>query len=368
MDSNSPYPKERLISLDLFRGLTMMLLAAEAAHVYHSIGELGGEGSLPSVLMTQFHHHPWNGLRFWDLIQPFFMFIVGVAMPLSLRSRLKRGDSWNDAFRHILKRCGLLFLFGTGLYAIGAGELTLELWNVLTQLSFTILVAFLLMRYSIRTQLIASAVLLVLTELLYRGYSSAEPYVAAQNFGSWLDMVLMGKLSRGHWVAVNCLPTAAHTIWGAVCGSLLLSDSVDNRDKIKQFLIAGGIGLLLGFGLDLAGITPIVKRIATTSFTLASGGWAVLALTLCYWWIDIKGHKDWTRVFLIMGTNSIFIYLFFELLGGWLRNSTNIFVHGFLSMVGMPETITALINSFLALWIMWYMCLVLFRKGIFLRV
>ncbi len=346
----------------------MFLLAAEAAHVYLSIGDASGEGSIGSMIMSQFHHHPWNGLRFWDLIQPFFMFIVGVAMPFSLRSRMKKGASWQEAFRHILKRCFLLFLFGTGLYAIAAGELTLELWNVLTQLSFTILVTFLLMRYSIKIQLIASMAFLLLTEILYRSYDPAAPYVAGENFGSWLDMILMGKLSGGHWVAVNCLPTAAHTIWGAICGSILLSSKHLPRERIKQFLIAGAIGLFVGYGLDWAGITPIVKRISTTSFTIASGGWALLAFAFCYWFIDIKGYKSWTKTFVIFGTNSIFIYLFFELLGGWLRKSSYIFVDGFLGMVGIPEPITAVINSFVALGIMWYMCYVLFKRGVFFKI
>lgn len=366
--SASPYPQDRLLSLDLFRGLTMFLLAAEAARLYHNIGDASGEGSIGAMVMTQFHHHPWNGLRFWDLIQPFFMFIVGVAMPFSLHSRMKKGASWQDAFRHILRRCLLLFLFGTGLYAIGAGELTLELWNVLTQLSFTILITFLLMRYPIKIQLIASVVLLLLTEVLYRGYDAAAPYVAGENFGAWLDMVLMGKLSGGHWVAINCLPTAAHTIWGAICGTILLSSPLPPNEKIKQFLIAGGIALVVGYSLDWIGITPIVKRIATTSFTIASGGWAILALAFCYWFIDIKGHKKWTWTFIIFGTNSIFIYLFFELLGRWLWNSTHIFVNGFLGMVGIPESITAVFTSFAALGIMWYMCYSLYKKGLFLKV
>ncbi len=66
----------RLGSLDLFRGLTMFLLVAEAAGVYRALGQATSADSLPGMLVSQFHHHPWHGLRFWDLVQPFFMFIV----------------------------------------------------------------------------------------------------------------------------------------------------------------------------------------------------------------------------------------------------------------------------------------------------
>lgn len=88
----------------------------------------------------------------------------------------------------------------------------------------------------------------------------------------------MGQVNDGYWVFINFIPTAAHTIWGVVCGKLLL-EHLAEKEKIKQFVIWGSIILVLGFAMDLLGITPpIVKRIATTSFTLASGGIAILTL------------------------------------------------------------------------------------------
>ena len=285
------HPSNRLYSLDVYRGLTMFFLMAEAAGVYSAFSAMSQDNAILGALATQFHHHPWNGLRFWDLIQPFFMFIVGVAMPFSLKKRLARGDSWQEAFRHILFRCLMLFLFGTGLHCVYANKLVWELWNVLTQLSFTILVTFLLMRLSVKAQLGVSLVFLILAEVLYRIYDPAAPFVKDQSFGSWIDMILMGKLNNGGgWVTINCLSTAAHTIWGAICGKILLSDLKD-RQKIKWFVRAALIALLLGYGLDLAGITPIVKRIATTSFVLVSGGWAILALSFFYWWVDLQHRK-----------------------------------------------------------------------------
>ena len=233
-------PSNRLVSLDAYRGLTMFLLIAESAFVYHALTDISSEGTLGAAIVQQFHHHPWNGLRFWDLIQPFFMFIVGVAMPFSLRSRMAKGASWNDAFKHILTRCFLLFLFGTGLHCVYSGKLVWELWNVLTQLSFTILITFLLMRMPIRTQLIVSALLLLLTEVLYRVYDPGAPFVKDQNFGSWMDMILMGKINPGGgWVTINCIPTAAHTIWGAVCGTLLIKWREQPERIIKTFVTAG---------------------------------------------------------------------------------------------------------------------------------
>src|SRR5690606_7676347 len=133
----------------------------------------------------------------------------------------------------------------------------------------------------------------------YRVYDPAAPFVKGENFGSWMDMVLMGKINSGGWAAINCIPTAAHTIWGAICGRILLSNRFA-EERIKTFLIAGAIGLVFGYGLDMLGITPIIKRISTTSFVFASGGWALVALAFFYWLVDVKKVRSWTKFFVIV--------------------------------------------------------------------
>jgi len=132
----------RFGSLDFFRGVTMFFLIAESTEIYDHLVDPALKSTIIASIGMQFHHHPWNGLRFWDLIQPFFMFIVGAAMPFSFGRRWDRGDSWGVTFRHALLRSSLLLAFGVGLYCIEPGKLTFELWNVLAQLSFTYLVAF----------------------------------------------------------------------------------------------------------------------------------------------------------------------------------------------------------------------------------
>lgn len=359
---------QRLLSLDVFRGLTMFLLMGEAARVYASLST-ASEGSWLQHIMIQFHHHPWAGLRFWDLIQPFFMFIVGVAMPFSYKSRIAKGDSQATVRNHILYRCFLLFLFGTGLHCVYSHQLVWELWNVLTQLSFTILVAFFLMRFSWKWQLGASLAFLILTELLYRIYDPAAPFVKDANFGAYLDMILMGKINNGGgWVTINCLPTAAHTIWGVVCGQLLLSER-PAQQKVRYFCIAAVIGLFIGYALHFLQITPIIKRIATSSFVLASGGWAILVLALFYWWVDLKGKHLGVKFFSIVGMNSIFIYLFAETIGHqWLGGFTKTFNHGFLGMLGLPETVLDITNALLVWSLLWYLCFFLYRKKIFFKI
>ena len=359
---------KRLFSLDVFRGLTMFLLVAEAAGFHHNFSELVKDSSFFSTLADQLHHHPWNGLRFWDLIQPFFMFIVGVAMPFSLRKRLATGTR-QAATRHILKRCFLLFAFGVLLHCVYSHALVWELWNVLVQLAFTILIAYAIMNLSHKTQIAVSIGLLVLTEVLYRVYNPADPFNQGESFGSFMDMILMGKLNDGYWVTINFIPTAAHTIWGVICGQILLSDKTP-KEKLKPFILWGAILLAVGYALDITGITPIIKRIATSSFTLASGAWSILVLALFYWWIDVKGnHKKWLRIFSVVGTNSIFIYLLAETVGiQWFRDFGKIFTNGLLSPTGVPENVIMVVNALFVLFMFWYITYFLDKKRVYFKV
>ncbi len=361
----------RVLSIDLFRGLIMFLLVAESTGLYHALTDLTAEGSLWHAAAQQFHHHPWNGLRFWDLIQPYFMFIVGVAMVYSIHRRWERGDSWSQTFRHILRRCVILFFFGVILHCGYRGKLVWELWNVLTQLSFTILISFLLMRLPLRTQIIISFAFLGLSEFFYRAWPMPgydQPFTPDHNFGSWMDMQLMGKLSSGHWVAINALPTTAHTMWGVIAGRVLRSTRVDTK-KIKLLVIGGLVGLVLGYGLDLAGVTPIIKRICTSSFVIVSGGWCLLTLAFFYWFVDVSGYKSGVWIFAVVGMNPIFIYMFANTVGSqWLNDFVAIFSGGFFSWMGLTAGLVALLNALAVLAVEWYLCYWLYKRDIFFKI
>lgn len=361
--------KKRLRSLDLFRGLTMFLLMGEAAGVYNAWSANTGTSGLAFELANQFHHHPWNGLRFWDLIQPFFMFIVGVAMPFSLKSRLAKGDTYREAFMHILRRCGLLLAFGVGLHCVYSHRLVWELWNVLSQLSFTILVTFLLLRKGWKLQFGVAFLMLLIAEISYRLYQPGDPFSQEFNFGSFTDMLLMNKTNSGGWVAINCISTAAHTIWGAMCGELFLANR-EARDRIRIFLVAGCTCLLIGYSLDWLQITPIIKRIATTSFVIASAGYCLLTLALAYWLVDVKGRDGkWVTFFVIVGMNPIFIYLFAETVGHqWFNDFVRIFNDGVFGWLGFSEGFLLISNALIVWFCLWYLCYWLYRKGIFFKI
>lgn len=345
----------------------MFLLIAEFTSLFTHFRDPNVDPAWVIALVEQFHHHPWNGLRFWDLIQPFFMFIVGVAMPFSIGNRIKKGHSSEDIRNHVFKRAFLLLLFGWGLYCIDPGQIVFRFQNVLSQLSVTYLLAFFVMNRSHRTQIIFSLGLLLVTELLYRFFPVEgfnHPFTLKENFGTWLDLQYGGADLGGGWVSFNAIPTAAHTIWGVIAGQLLMSDKSD-REKLRALVIAGVAAVVIGYGLDP--ITPIIKRISTSSFVIVSGGWTLLALALCYWLIDIKKWKRSVWFFAIVGMNPLFIYLFAHVGGATLvSNMIEPFSNGLLGWMGTE--ITPFITSGLVLFALWYICYWLYKKSIFFRI
>lgn len=357
---------KRLLSLDFMRGLIMVLLALESTELYEHLLKTT-EGNFLNGFFLQFFHHPWNGLRFWDLIQPGFMYMAGAAMAYSLHKQKEHGFTWEQSFKKILKRCGWLFFWGVLDYAVRKDGLSLELWDVLTQLSFTTLVAFLIFQWSNTAQIVFCAGLLLLTEVLYRFThipNFDQPFTDQHNFGNYVDVLLMNKINPGGWVAINCIPTAVHTIAGTLTGKLLLQ----GKHKLKTMVTWALICLALGYGLDMAGLTPVIKRIATSSFTLASLGWCLLGLALCYWWIDIKDHKKHLKFFTIVGMNSLFIYLFFEIVGArWFNGYISAISTGILGFINTPETLSQIISSLCIFALEWGLCYFLYKKKIFFK-
>lgn len=177
----------------------------------------------------------------------------------------------------------------------------------------------------------------------------------------------MRKINPDGWVAINCIPTAAHTIWGAVAGKWLLSSS-NTTIKLRNIIILGIAALALGYALDVFNITPIIKRIATSSFTLVSGGYCLLALAFLFYWIDELQHKRWLFPFVVVSMNSIFIYLFFEIVvSRWISEYFNTIVKGVLAPAGLSLSFILIIASAVIFLFEWCLCYWLYRKKIFFK-
>ncbi|GAC1427479.1 MAG: DUF5009 domain-containing protein [Chitinophagaceae bacterium] len=361
-----PATSNRLLSLDFLRGFIMVLLAVESTGLYGYLYD-NTSGSAFHFFITQFTHHPWNGLRFWDLVQPSFMFMAGTAMAFSLNKQWANGVSWKQSFIKIAKRCGWLFFWGVLDYAVRPGGLSFELWDVLTQLSFTTMVAFLIFRWSNMAQVAVCIALLLLTEIVYRythvpGFD--QPFTDQHNFGNYMDLLLMNKINKGGWVAINCVPTAVHTIAGALAGKLLMS----GKKKLIVLVKWAVICFVMGYGLDWLHLTPIIKRIATSAFTLVSLGWCLCFLAVSYWWIDIKNHRKYVLFFTIVGMNSIFMYVFFEIVGDrWFTGYIRTISNGVLGWINTPVMLKFIIGYLCVFLLEWLLCYFLYRKKIFFR-
>jgi predicted acyltransferase len=357
---------QRLASLDFFRGFVMFLLIAEFAHLFEVLRNSGNE-QLTVVVDFLFHHAKWEGLHFWDLVQPFFMFIVGVSIPLSYANRKKKGDSEVKIRRHAFQRALLLLLFGWGLYCVGPEKIVFQFDNVLAQLSFTYLISFLLLKQASWLQITLGFAFILISDLLYRFFPVTgfdQAFVAGQNFGTWFNILISGYEYGGHWAAFNAIPTTAHTLWGVVAGKWLM-ENTSASEKLKKLILAGIIAMTLGY-LTFS-FTPVIKRIATTSFVLLSAGWTFLALAFCYWLIDIKGLVKKILVFRVVGVNPLFIYLFASLGGGGLflkiiKPFSNSVIGGFSSWWA------DLSSGLFVLFGLWYLCYWLFKQKIFIKI
>ncbi|PIF05540.1 MAG: DUF5009 domain-containing protein [Draconibacterium sp.] len=358
----------RIVSVDFFRGFTMLLLAGESTHLYSHLSEY--QNGFLKFLGTQLNHHSWHGLHFWDLIQPFFMFIVGVAIPFAVANRQKKGQTNRQITIHAVKRAFLLLFFGWALYFIEADHFVLRLQNVLAQLSVTYLVAFLIRNQRFTFQLIFSLAILLFIDLAYRFFPLEgfnHPWTNHENLGEWFNRLIEGTDKTSEWATLNFVSTTAHTIWGLLCGILLKSTKTPQK-KLQNLIIAGVAALAVGYALDLLNITPIIKKIATSSFVFASGGWTILTLAFCYWLIDVKKvFINGSRVFIIVGMNSIFIYLFFHV-GGARLISTIVgpfaaLLFGWAGKLNV-ETITSI-----GVWaVLWYLCYWLYKNRIFFKI
>ena len=362
--------KGRVLSVDFFRGVVMFFLIAEATGLYELLVAPAFEGTIVSTIGRQFQHHPWNGLRLWDLGQPFFMFISGAAMFLSYTRRWEDGETWGETFAHALKRSFILFSLGWAIYLIVPVEESpygAFLYDVLPQLAFASLIAFLMLRRPVVQQFTLTLALIAVTEILYRVWAAPgydQLFVPGHNFGSHMDYLVMGGVSDEHWVAFNAIPSAAFVIWGVLAGRLLKRPDRPAH-KTHLLFLAGVGGVVLGLALNP--FTPIIRRICTSSFVILSGGFCLLALALAYWLVDVRGIRKGTGFFVAIGMNSIFIYVFAQTGGAdWLGRLAAPFSSAIFGWAG--RTVGEIVAALASLTFMWGICDFLYRRKIFIRI
>jgi predicted acyltransferase len=360
---------KRLVSLDVFRGVIMLLLILGETDIFSKLYH-NYNNSITAFLSSQFSHSKWRGLHLWDLLLPSFMLIAGTAMAFSFKKDLNLKTPSKDSFKKVAKRCFLLLFWGILIYAVRNQHLNLQFSNVLVELSFATLICFSIRKWNPVWQLAFSFVLLLTNEMLLRfthipGFD--QPFTDQHNFANYLDLLLIKKVNKGYGTTLNIIPSAAHTIWGLMAGQFLMTTK-NQTAKFKILLLAGVLLSVSGFLLDWFNITPILKWIASTSFILATGGISLITLALFYYWIDMKKNQRNIFFFTVVGMNSIFIYLFFTFIGAhWMNGYLNTLCVGLFDLLSIPIAMATVGSCLLVFAIEWWICYFLYKKGIFFR-
>jgi heparan-alpha-glucosaminide N-acetyltransferase len=315
---------KRYLALDAYRGFIMLVLVSGG----FGLAALAERNPAFTGLADQFEHHPWEWIAFWDLIQPAFMFMVGVAMPFALARRMADGAASGQLFRHVAVRSFRLLLMSQILISISRGKPVFQLTNVLAQIAITYFFCYLIMKLQFRWQVVVAASILIGHWMLFVAFPGTEGpfYSKTTNIGAVIDGFVFHKANAGYWVSINFITSTVTTLFGVWTGRLLQSDR-SGTEKMRIMAIAAAACLAVGWAMHPW--NPIVKRICTSSFTVYSTGWVLLMLLGFYWAVEVKGYRKWTFPFVVVGANSIFIYSVDMVLRSWLNKAIGVFTFKF---------------------------------------
>ena len=376
--------KERLLSLDAYRGAVMLLMVSGGL----GIAQMGK--AFPDTLWARitpmFQHVPWTGGVPWDMIQPAFMFMVGVSMPFSYAKRLTQGVSGWQLFFHALVRALVLILLGV-LCSSGAKDVTnWTFTNVLSQIGLGYVFLFLMWRTGTWGQLLGSLGILG-GYWAWFAYSPLQPPAASAypegvlqgffahwnmnaNAASAFDQWFLNRFPRlepfvaneGGYQTLNFIPSIVTMCMGLMAGRFLQSD---RTQAVKVVGLTGVGAAVTVLGLIASDqLCPIVKRIWTPSWVLFSGGIVTILLASFYVVVEVLRAR-WLGWFLgVVGMNSILVYLLSQFSKGWISAR----LHQHLDPDLFKGQFAPMIESGAVLGVLWLLCWYLYRQRAFLRI
>jgi heparan-alpha-glucosaminide N-acetyltransferase len=386
----------RITSIDAFRGLVMFLMLAEAMRLW-TLHTAFPASRFWSIVAFNTTHVPWQGCSLHDLIQPAFSFLVGAALPFSIASRRAKGQTFPRMLAHAIWRSAALILLGIFLRSLERSQTYWTFEDTLTQIGLGYTFLFLLAFATLRWQIVVFIAILVgfwgafvLFPLpgpdfdysrvgvpsnwphLYTGFLAH--FNKNSNLSWAFDVWFLNLFPRetpfqfngGGWSTLSFIPTLATMQLGMWAG-LALQTTRSTIDKLKG-LIVGGIALTLaGLLFDWLNICPIVKRIWTSSYTLYSGGLVVLILAGFYAVIEVKGWKRWSFPLLVIGANSIAIYVMSWTLEHFVASALvrHLGAAPF-AILGAP--FVPVLRGLGVLTIFWLILFWMYRRKIFLRI
>ncbi len=453
---------ERLVSLDAYRGLVMIVLAStgfgiaamarkfiDAAHNGIDIGAPAVEPEFWQTVLYHFGHPEWisqtgsfdgtlaGSLQIfccsaWDMIQASFMFMVGVSMVYSYAKRSERGDSAVRTLAHVMIRSAVLVLLGVFLSSQWSEQTNWSFANVLCQIGLGYPFVYLLLNQRLSGQVFAGAAILIGFWLLFLLHPAPEPdfdyasrgvgeempadhdgparlaaewkmpdkpnpWVSPVDYSRWtknvnpaadfdrwfLNLFLRPEpfeFNKGGYATLNFVPSIFTMLLGVMAGQLLRGPRRP-MSKFGLLMLGGAICLLLGAASGMS-VCPVVKRIWTPSWALLAGGWSLWSLALFYFVIDVIRFRFWTWPLVVVGTNSIAVYVMFQTIRKWTGRMLEIhlgddYLPAWLMQRFSPETQAMLgpegpygpvvAASMIAL-VFWLICVWLYRNKYFIRV
>jgi len=385
----------RNIAVDAYRGLVMFLMMAEVLRLAR-VARAFPDNWFWSFLAYHQTHVDWAGCSLHDTIQPGFSFLVGVALPYSVASRLAKGGTWGRMFGHALWRSLVLVLLGIFLRSINSNQTYFTFEDTLTQIGLGYPFLFLLALRPPRWQWVALAVILTgcwLAWALYPAPGPAFDYQAVgvpadwqhhysgfaahwnknSNLGNAFDQWFLNLFPRekpfvansGGYLTLSFIPTLGTMILGLAAGRWLRTAAP--RIPMGRLLIAAGAGAASGLLLHVAGVCPIVKRIWTPSWTLFSGGVCFLFLAGFCWVIEAKGYRKWVFPLVVIGMNSIAAYVMAHLFESFIVSSFGIHL-GRGAFQAFGAGLEPFVRGWAVLLTYWLILLWMHQRRIFLRV
>jgi predicted acyltransferase len=359
-------PAGRLVSLDVFRGITIAAMVL-----------VNNPGTWSSIYWP-LEHAEWHGWTPTDLVFPFFLFIVGVSITLAFARRVEEGSVKRDLYLKVLKRSAIIF--GLGLFLNGFPYFnlgTIRIAGVLQRIAICYLIASLIfLTTKARTQLLIAVALLiayclVMTKLAAPGYAAGD-LSKEGSIASFVDRVILrqhiwrqGRVYDPEGL-LSTIPAVVTTLFGILTGHWLRTERT-RYEKVVGMFVAGAVCVVLGWAWNP--FFPINKALWTSSYVLFTAGLALEFLALCYWVIDIQGYRRWAWPFEVFGVNALALFvgtgLMVKLMAIW-RVQGWIFRNLFLSWAEPINASLFYAIAFILLWLvlMW----LLYRKRIYIKV
>jgi predicted acyltransferase len=350
-----PMSSKRLMALDALRGFDMFWIIG-GAEIF--IGLAKATGGPLEAIVPQFDHVRWEGLHFFDLIWPLFMFIVGVSIPLSVQKRKAEGSSKKSLYLHAIRRSLILFFLGMvaqgGLLAWDLSKLR-PCYSVLHGIAAGYLIAVIVAielkpKYQGAVTALFLLVYWAIIMLVPVPGTGAGILTPDGNIATWFDQLILGRFHHGEntWF-ISYLGFASSVLLGVLAGHLLMLPVSENR-KVFYLLAAGTGSTLLGLLWSLS--FPIIKLLWTSSFVLVGGGFGFIMLAIFYWIIEVKDCRRWAFFFTVIGMNSITVYLGVMLIS--FNEISNIFIGSLLPRIGVWADLLSATASLTIIWLILY--------------